>query len=62
LTADGYGRVRRWRDEWLSGAQGTVPAVSLPDGMMTGVAALTRLAELAGRTAAAPRVPAAVGR
>jgi hypothetical protein len=39
-----------------------VPAVSLPDGMMTGVAALTRLAELAGRTAAAPRLPAAVGR
>jgi len=26
------------------------------------VTALTRLAELAGRTAAAPRVPAAVGR
>ena len=62
LTADGYDRVRRWRAEWLSGAQGVVPAVSLPDGMLTGVAALTRLAELAGRTAAAPRLPAAVGR
>jgi 2-hydroxychromene-2-carboxylate isomerase len=62
LTVDGYGRVRRWRDEWLLGAQGMVPAVSLPDGMMTGVAALTRLAELAGRTVAAPRLPAAVGR
>jgi hypothetical protein len=39
-----------------------VPAVSLPDGMLTGVPALTRLAELAGGTAAAPRLPAAVGR
>jgi len=62
LTADGYGRIRRWRDGWLSGAQGMVPAVSLPDGMLTGVRALTRLAELAGRTTAAPRLPAAVGR
>jgi hypothetical protein len=62
LTAGGYGRIRRWRDEWLSGAQGMVPAVSLPDGMLTGVPALTRLAELAGGTAAAPRLPAAVGR
>jgi len=62
LTADGFGRIRRWRDEWLSGAQRMVPAVSLPDGMLTGVLALTRLAELAGGTAAAPRLPAAVGR
>jgi len=62
LTADGFGRIRRWRDEWLSGAQGMVPAVSFPDGMLTGVPALTRLAELAGRTAAVPRLPAGVGR
>jgi hypothetical protein len=39
-----------------------VPALSLPDGMLTGVPALTRLAELAGRTAARTRVPATVGR
>jgi 2-hydroxychromene-2-carboxylate isomerase len=72
LTADGHDRIRRWRDEWLSGAHGMVPAVGLPDGMVpavglpdgmvTGVAALARLAELAGHTAALPRQPAGVGR
>jgi len=62
LTAGGYGRIRQWRDGWLSGAEGIVPALSLPDGMLTGVPALTRLAELAGRTAADTRLPAAVGR
>ena len=62
LTAAGYGRIRHWRDGWLSGAEGVVPALSLPDGVLTGVPALTRLAELAGKTAAAARLPAAVGR
>jgi 2-hydroxychromene-2-carboxylate isomerase len=62
LTAAGYGRIRQWRDGWLSGAEGVVPALSLPDGVLTGVPALIRLAELAGRTAAGARVPAAVGR
>ena len=62
LTADGYERIRQWRDGWRSGAEGMVPALSLPDGMLTGVPALARLAELAGRTAADARLPAAVGR
>jgi hypothetical protein len=62
LTAEGYERVRRWRDRWRSGAEGMVPALSLPDGTLTGVTALTRLAELAGQTTAATRLPAAVGR
>jgi hypothetical protein len=63
LTAAGYGRIRQWREDgWLSGAEGVVPALSLPDGVLTGAPALTRLAELAGRTAAAARLPAAVGR
>ena len=57
LTAAGCGRIRRWRDGWLSGADGMVPALSLPDGMLTGVPALTRLAELAGRAAADARLP-----
>ena len=61
LTAGGYGRIRQWRDGWLSGAEGMVPALSLPDGMLTGVPALARLAELAGRAAAGARLPAAVG-
>jgi hypothetical protein len=39
-----------------------VPAVSFPDGMLTGVPALSRLAELAGKTAADARLSAAVGR
>jgi 2-hydroxychromene-2-carboxylate isomerase len=62
LTAEGYERVREWRDAWLSGADGIVPALSLPDRMLTGVPALTRLAELAGKTAADARLPAAAGR
>jgi len=62
LTAGGHGRIRQWRDGWLSGAAGMVPALSLPDGMLTGVPALTRLAELAGKTTAGARLPAAVGR
>ncbi len=62
LTAAGCGRIRQWRDGWLSGAKGMLPALSLPDGMLTGVAALTMLAEVAGRTAADARLPAAVGR
>ena len=62
LTAEGYERIRRWRDRWRPGADGMVPALSLPDGMLTGVPALTRLAELAGKTAAEARLPAAVGR
>ena len=61
LTAGGYGRIRQWRDGWLSGAAGTVPALSLPDGTLTGEPALTHLAELAGKTAAAARLPVAVG-
>jgi hypothetical protein len=61
LTADGYGRIRQWRDGWRSGAEGMVPALSLADGMLTGVPALTRLAELAGKTAAGARLPAAAG-
>jgi 2-hydroxychromene-2-carboxylate isomerase len=62
LTAEGYERVRRWRDRWRSGAEGMVPALSFPDGMLTGVPALTRLSELAGKTSGATRLPAAVGR
>jgi 2-hydroxychromene-2-carboxylate isomerase len=62
LTAEGYERVRRWRDRWRSGAEGMVPALDLPDGTLAGVPALTRLAELAGQATAATRLPAAVGR
>jgi len=62
LTAAGYGRIRQWRGDWLSGAEGMVPALSLPDGMLTGVPALARLADLAGRTAADARLPVAAGR
>jgi DSBA-like thioredoxin domain len=47
LTTGGHQRIRQWRDEWLSGSGGVVPALSLPDGMLTGVAALTYLADLA---------------
>jgi hypothetical protein len=39
-----------------------VPALSLPEGTLTGVPALTRLSELAGKTSGATRLPAAVGR
>ena len=65
LTAGGHERIRQWRDGWQSAAAGTVPALSLPGETLTGVAALTRLAELAGlagKTAAGTRLAAAVGR
>ena len=65
LTAGGHERIRHWRDGWQSAADGTVPALSLPGETLTGVAALTRLAELAGlagKTAAGTRLAAAVGR
>ena len=64
LTAEGHERIRRWRDGWRSGAEGMVPALSLPDGMLTGVPRLPRLAELvrARRRRQPPGSAAAVGR
>ena len=56
LTVGGHRRIGQWRREWLSGSGGVVPALSLPDGMLTGPAALARLADLA---AAAPAGAAA---
>jgi DSBA-like thioredoxin domain len=47
LTTEGYQRIRRWRRGWLSGADGVLPALGLPDGMLTGAAALDHLADLA---------------
>ena len=47
LTTEGHERIGRWRNEWLSGSAGVVPAVSHPDGTLTGVPALAYLADLA---------------
>ena len=49
LTTEGYERVQQWRRGWLSGSEGVVPALSLPDGMLTGVAALAHLTDLAAK-------------
>jgi hypothetical protein len=55
LTTAGYRRIRRWREQWLAGTAGVVPAVGLLHGMLTGVAALAYLADLATTAAAPPR-------
>jgi 2-hydroxychromene-2-carboxylate isomerase len=59
LTAAGHRRIGQWRREWLAGSGGVVPALSLPDGMLTGPAALARLADLAVAGPAGAAVPAA---
>jgi hypothetical protein len=43
------------------GVGGVVPALSLPDGMLTGPAALARLADLAAAAPAGAAAPAAAG-
>jgi len=62
LTTEGYQRIRQWRRGWLSGADGMLPALSLPDGMLTGVAALAHLADLATKVPAGARVRVTAGR
>jgi DSBA-like thioredoxin domain-containing protein len=47
LTTEGYRRIRQWRREWEQGSGGVVPALAVSDGVLTGVAALTHLADLA---------------
>jgi hypothetical protein len=47
LTAEGHERIGQWRDEWLPGSAGVVPALVLPDGMLAGVPVLAYLAGLA---------------
>jgi DSBA-like thioredoxin domain len=58
LTTQGYRRIQQWRRDWLSGSDGAVPAVALADGVLSGVAALTHLADLGAKAplgAAGPR-------
>jgi hypothetical protein len=61
LTAGGHRRIGQWRREWLAGSGGVVPALSLPDCMLTGPAALAWLADLAATGPAGAAVPAAAG-
>ncbi len=49
LTTAGYQRIRHWRREWQQGSGGVVPALTLPDGVLTGVAALAHLADLVAK-------------
>jgi hypothetical protein len=62
LTTGGHQRIRQWRDEWLPGSGRVVPALSLPDGMLTGAAALTYLADLAATTSPRARQRAVASR
>jgi DSBA-like thioredoxin domain-containing protein len=62
LTTGGHQRIRQWRNEWLPGSGGVVPALSLPDGMLTGAAALTYLADLADPAPPRARQRAAASR
>jgi len=61
LTTEGYERIQQWRRGWLAGSEGVVPALSLPDGVLAGVAALAHLADLAAKAplGAGPRAAAA---
>jgi DSBA-like thioredoxin domain-containing protein len=68
LTGGGHRRIGQWRREWLADSGGVVPALSLPDGMLTGPAALALLGDLAAapagaavRAAAGPLVASGVG-
>jgi DSBA-like thioredoxin domain-containing protein len=61
LTAEGNRRVRQWRREWLSGSEGTVPALALTDGMLAGVTALAHLADLAVKAPVGAGTPPAAG-
>jgi 2-hydroxychromene-2-carboxylate isomerase len=58
LTTAGYRRIRQWRREWRAGSDGTVPAFTLPDGMLSGAAALAHLADLVAKTPPGAGVPA----
>jgi 2-hydroxychromene-2-carboxylate isomerase len=62
LTTEGHERIGQWRNEWLSGSAGVVPALSHPDGMLAGVPALAYLADLAAGAppGAGPRAVAAL--
>jgi DSBA-like thioredoxin domain len=62
LTTEGYQRIRQWRRGWLAGADGVLPALSLPDGMLTGAAALAHLADLATKVPPGARVRVTAGR
>jgi DSBA-like thioredoxin domain len=57
LTTEGYRRIQQWRREWLSGSGGVIPALTLSDGMLTGVAALGHLADLAAKAPLGAGVP-----
>ena len=45
LTTQGYRRIRQWRQEWLPGSEGAVPALTLSDGVLSGVAAVAHPAD-----------------
>ena len=61
LTTQGYQRIRQWRREWLSGSDGVVPALTLADGALSGVAALAHLADLAAKAPPGAGVPLTTG-
>jgi 2-hydroxychromene-2-carboxylate isomerase len=61
LTTEGHERIRQWRRGWLSASEEVLPAVSLPDGTLTGVTALAHLADLAAKAPPAVRAPSAAG-
>lgn len=61
LTTEGYRRIRQWRRDWLSASDGVVPAIAVPDGMLSGVAALTHLADLGAKAPAGAGGPLTTG-
>jgi hypothetical protein len=61
LTTQGYRRIQQWRRDWLSGSDGATPAVALADGVLSGVAALTHLADLGAKAPLAAGGPLTAG-
>ena len=62
LTADGWCRIRRWRQEWLALPSQVIPAVIGPDQIVrSGTDGLRYLAGLATAAGVAPRLRAGAG-
>ncbi len=62
LTADGWRRIRRWRQEWLALPSQVIPAVTGPDQIVRpGIEGLRYLADLASGGGPLARLPRPAG-
>ncbi len=62
LTADGWRRIRRWRQEWLALPSQVIPAVIGPDQIVrSGTDGMRYLADLASTVSPRPPLPVPAG-